>query len=70
MRQTKISNGLRPKNYETRKGLHVCSNHFKLGKLVGNFNYPALYLIKSDAESKTTPVKRNLSIYKFRSFLL
>ena len=51
-----ISKGL--KNYETRKGLHVCSNHFKLGKPVGNFNYPTLYLTKSDTESKTTPVKR------------
>ena len=55
-----ISKGL--KNYETRKGLHVCSNHFKLGKPIRNFNYPSLYLTKSGAESKITPVKRNPSI--------
>ena len=39
-------------NYETRKGLYICSNHFKLGKPIGNFNYPTLYLTKSDAEMK------------------
>ncbi len=52
-----ISKGL--KNYEERRGSYVCSNHFKLGKPAGQFNYPTLYLTKSDAETKTTPVKRN-----------
>eukprot|EP00794_Sanderia_malayensis_P002805 gene2805-biopygen2313 len=36
----------------------VCSNHFKFGKPLGNFNYPTMYLTQRDAETKKTPVKR------------